>query len=63
MVYYQFPENIEVARSRPPEELQYFSQDSEPPRGILRAGGGSFLPFGGREASVVKIYVFTGNRL
>ena len=50
--------NIKVPRSSPPEELQYFQQDSEVHRGILHTKPGSILPVNGREASVVKINVF-----
>ena len=55
---FNFEENIKVPRSSPPEELQYFKQEGEVHRGILHTKPGSILPVAGREASVVKIYVF-----
>ena len=47
-----------MASSSAPEELQYFYQDSEVHRGIPRTKPGSILPVAGREASVMKIFIF-----
>ena len=63
VVYSQFLEDIKVARFSPPEELQYFSQDSEVHRGILHTKPGSILPVAGQETSVVKICVFFFRKL
>ena len=49
-----------MPRSSPPEELQHFKEDSEVHQGILHTKPGLILPVAGREASVVKIYVFPG---
>ena len=41
-----------------PKSYGIFQQDSEVHRRILHTKPGSILPVAGREASVVKIYVF-----